>query len=109
MPNTAPSQSLAINQKRTVHFKVFRPSDGLEDLTSPVALATNQPAVATIAIDPTDPRAAIITAASQTGNCAVSVDTVPPSPTPLVIPVTVTAPVDYSHVDFVGADAPVPK
>lgn len=100
----APSQDMtAAHPLRVVVTVNNRVSGNPTDVTTPLVVTTNRPDIATAVVDPTDPRAVIITALDVSGGCTITVQEDPATPNPLSIPVNVTPAPDLSGVNFVSA------
>ena len=113
MPN-ATAKDLPMNKTEKVHVKAFAqdnvntPSQ-IVDTTSTLVVTNNNPTVVTAALDPSDPRAIILTPVSI-GPGIVFVDQSPPCPSGLRLQLTVTVVSDTlpddRRVDFLSADDP---
>ena len=99
--------SIPLNMKVRVPFSYTNPN-GQVDTTTAMNLTTDNPAVATVAIDTADNRALWIT---PTGQGATSIRINPPTatPSPGQINLTVEAAANLSHVDPGPADPFVPQ
>lgn len=104
---------MTIGQAQRVHVKAYaadqthNPSQ-VADSTAPLVVGSATPGVATIAIDPGDPRAVIVTAVGG-GSGTVLVNESPTLPQGLSLTINVSvaaAPVDNRRIDFVSADPP---
>jgi hypothetical protein len=104
--SNSPAQNLMFPNVLRVVVTVNDRFTGLPtDTTTVLTVSTNNAAFATAVVDPTDPRAILISAQPTTteGGCSITIQETPTTPNPLSIPVFVTIPPDLSGVNFVSA------
>jgi hypothetical protein len=104
----APQQTFAMNQKVGIHVRLIAADGTTEDTTTTLQVSSGSNPVATVAVDAVDKRLVWISGSSVQGSTVITV-TSPGNADPLTIPVTTTAPINLSRVEFVSADPPVAK